>query len=57
MKVVTIMTAIENLYYGNINPSERNVRSGSEYDRLLALLTQSEDTPGRNAYAGPERDF
>jgi len=37
-------SAIENLYYGNINPSERSVRRGSEYDRLLGLLTQSEDT-------------
>ncbi len=44
MKAVTCVTTIENLYYGNINPSERSVRSGSEYGRLLGVLTQSEDT-------------
>ena len=44
MKAVICVTTIESLYYGNINPSERSVRRGSEYDRLLGVLTQSEDT-------------
>ena len=44
MEVTDMNSTIESLYYGNINPSERSVRRGSEYDRLLGVLTQSEDT-------------
>ena len=35
---------IEELYYGNVHPSERSIRRGSTFDRTLALLTQSEDS-------------
>ncbi len=50
-------SAIENLYYGNINPSERSIRRGSEYDRLLALLTQSEDTHWQGRLRKPRKRF
>ena len=37
------MTALEDLWYGNIRPGERTIRRGSELDNLLKLLCQNED--------------
>ncbi len=34
---------IEELYYGNICPTDRDVIKGGEYAHLLHLLTQNED--------------
>ena len=34
---------IEELYYGNITPSEREYRRGSEYAHVLQLATRSEE--------------
>lgn len=39
------MTALEDLWYGNIRPTERTIRRGSELDNLLKLLCQNEDDP------------
>ncbi len=36
-------TIIEELYYGNICPTDRGVVKGGEYAHLLHLLTQNED--------------
>ena len=37
------MNTIEELYYGNITPSEREYRRGSEYAHILQLATRSEE--------------
>lgn len=37
------MNTIEELYYGNITPSEREYRCGSEYAHILQLATRSEE--------------
>ena len=37
------MTALEDLWYGNIRTGERTIRRGSELDNLLKLLCQNED--------------
>ena len=37
------MSTIEELYYGNITPSEREYRRGSEYTHILQLATRSEE--------------
>ena len=37
------MSTIEELYYGNITPSEREYRHGSEYTHVLQLATRSEE--------------
>jgi len=37
------MTTHENLWYGNIRPTERTTQRGSELDNLLKLLCQNED--------------
>ena len=37
------MSTIEELYYGNITPSEREYRRGSEYTHVLQLATRSEE--------------
>lgn len=37
------MTALEDLWYGNIRPTERTIQRGSELDNLLKLLCQNED--------------
>lgn len=34
---------IEELYYGNINPTDRDSIKGGEYAHLLNLVTQNED--------------
>lgn len=37
------MSTIEELYYGNITPSEREYRCGSEYTHVLQFATRSEE--------------
>ena len=37
------MTTLDDLYYGNIHPCDRDVVRGSPTDRLLRLLCQNED--------------
>lgn len=34
---------IEELYYGNINPSDRDIIKGGAYSHILNLLTRNED--------------
>lgn len=34
---------IEELYYGNITPSDRDIVRGGEYSHILQLLTRNED--------------
>lgn len=34
---------IEELYYGNITPSDRDIVKGGTYSHLLHLLTRNED--------------
>lgn len=34
---------IEELYYGNINPSDRDTIRGGTYSHILNLLTRNED--------------
>lgn len=34
---------IENLYYGNIAPADRDVIKGGEYSKLMHLLTRNEE--------------
>jgi hypothetical protein len=34
---------IEELYYGNINPTDWDIDKGGNYSHLLHLLTQNED--------------
>lgn len=36
-------TTIEELYYGNVMPYNRSVRSGSEYANLVGLLARNEE--------------
>ena len=42
-KGVAHMSTIEELYYGNITPSEREYRRSSEYTHVLQLATRSEE--------------
>lgn len=37
------MTTLENLYYGNIVPSDKDIRRGSEYSKLLNLSVRNEE--------------
>ena len=37
------MTTLENLYYGNIVPSDKDIRHGSEYSKLLNLSVRNEE--------------
>ncbi len=37
------MTTLDDLYYGNIHPCDRDIVCGSPTDRLLRLLCQNED--------------
>ena len=37
------MTTLENLYYGNIFPADKDIKCGSEYSKLLNLLTRNEE--------------
>lgn len=37
------MTILEDLYYGNITPSGRDIRRGSRMDKLVKLICQNEE--------------
>lgn len=37
------MTTLEDLWYGNIRPTERTIKRGGELDNLMKLLCQNED--------------
>ena len=37
------MTTLENLYYGNIFPADKEIKCGSEYSKLLNLSVRNED--------------
>lgn len=37
------MTTLENLYYGNIFPADKEIKYGSEYSKLLNLSVRNED--------------
>lgn len=37
------MKILEELWYGKINPNERNVKSGSQLHKLGALIVQNEE--------------
>jgi len=42
-KGVTQMTTLEDLYFGNINPNERDTKRGSKMDQLVKLMCKNED--------------
>lgn len=37
------MTTLEDLYFGNINPNERDTKRGSRVDQLVKLMCKNED--------------
>ena len=37
------MTTLENLYYGNIFPADKDIKRGSEYSKLINLSLRNED--------------
>ncbi len=37
------MTTLEDLYFGNIKPNERETKRGSQIDRLVKLMCKNED--------------
>ena len=37
------MTTLEDLYYGNISPWERDIKRGSRMDKLVQLICKNED--------------
>lgn len=37
------MTTLEDLYFGNIKPNERETKRGSRIDRLVKLMCKNED--------------
>ena len=37
------MTILEDLYYGNIHPNERYIKSGTKVDQLVKLICKNED--------------
>ena len=37
------MTILEDLWYGNVRPTERSIVRGSRIDNLMKLLCQNED--------------
>lgn len=37
------MTTLEDLWYGNIRPTERSIQRGGKLDNLMKLLCQNED--------------
>lgn len=39
-----MMTTLEDLYYGNINPHEMYINRGSQVDRLVKLIYKNEET-------------
>lgn len=38
-----MMTTLEDLYYGNINPHEMYINRGSQVDRLVKLIYKNEE--------------
>lgn len=40
------MTTLEDLYFCNINPNEREMKRGSQIDRLVKLMCKNEDALG-----------
>lgn len=38
------MTTLENLYYGNISPCERDMKRGSRMDKLVKLICKNEES-------------
>ena len=39
----THMTTLEDLYYGNISPHERDIKRGTRVDKLVKLICKNED--------------
>lgn len=37
------MTTLEDLYYGNIHPSERYIKRGTKIDQIVKLICKNED--------------
>lgn len=37
------MTILEDLWYGNVRPTERSIQRGGKLDNLMKLLCQNED--------------
>ena len=37
------MTTLEDLYYGNISPCERDIKCGTKMDKLLKLICKNEE--------------
>ena len=37
------MTTLEDLYYGNISPCERDMKRGSRMDKLVKLICKNEE--------------
>ena len=37
------MTTLEDLYYGNIHPCERDIKRGTKLERLVKLICKYED--------------
>ena len=37
------MTTLENLYYGNIFPADKDIKCGSEYSKLINLSARNEE--------------
>lgn len=38
------MTTLEDLYYGNISPCERDMKRGSRMDKLVKLICKKEES-------------
>ena len=38
------MTTLEDLYYGNISPCERDMKRGSRMDKLVKLICKNEES-------------
>ena len=38
------MTTLEDLYYGNISPWERDIKRGSRMDKLVKLICKNEES-------------
>jgi len=43
------MTILEDLWYGNVRPTEKSIQRGGKLDNLMKLLCQNED----DLMAGP----
>ena len=42
-KAVQTVTILEDLWYGNVRPTERSIVRGSKLDNLMKLICQNED--------------